>query len=71
MRVTGMFLLSTGVSAGICATTASASWLQRAPAAVTDAPIADSSHYKVEFENEFVRVIRVAFEPNWLIRETA
>lgn len=64
MRVTGLFLLSAGFAAGVCATSASASWLQRAPAAVPDAPIADASHYKVEFENEFVRVIRVAFGPH-------
>src|SRR4051812_9540541 len=63
MRVTGMFLLSAGFAAGICATSASAFWVQRspAPAPVPDAPVADSSHYKVEFENEFVRVIRVVF----------
>jgi hypothetical protein len=35
--------------------------LQRAP--VPDAPFASSDHYKVEFENEFVRVIRVTFGP--------
>jgi len=59
-----MFLLSAGFAAGICATSASAFWVQRSPAPVPDAPVADSSHYKVEFENEFVRVIRVVFGPH-------
>ena len=33
MKVTGMLLLSAGFAAGVCATSASASWLQRAPSA--------------------------------------
>src|ERR1700730_10162736 len=62
MKVTGMFLLSAVFAAGVCATSVSASLLQRAP--VPDAPFASSDHYKVEFENEFVRVIRVTFGPH-------
>jgi hypothetical protein len=54
MRMTSMLLLSAGFATGVCATSASASLLQRAP--VADAPIASSEHYTVEFENQFVRV---------------
>ena len=35
---------------------------QRAP--VPDASVASSDHYKVDFENEFVRVIRVTCGPH-------
>ena len=61
MKVTGMLLLSAGFAAGVCASSASASLLQRAP--VPDAPVASPGQYRVEFENEFVRVVRVTFEP--------
>ena len=29
-----------------------------------DAPVVDPTHYKVEFENEYVRVLRIHFGPN-------
>lgn len=34
-----------------------------APAVAQDATVVDSKHYKVEFENEEVRVIRVQYAP--------
>lgn len=35
-----------------------------APAAAQDATAVDSDHYKVEFENEHVRVLRITYGPN-------
>lgn len=62
MKMRSLFLLSAGFVAGIGVTSAGASLLQRAP--IPDAPVASPDHYKVEFENEFVRVIRVTFGPH-------
>ena len=62
MKTRGLFLLSAGFVAGICATGASASLLQRAR--LPDAVVASPGQYKVEFENDFVRVLRVTFGPH-------
>jgi hypothetical protein len=35
-----------------------------APQSALDAPTVDPAHYKIEFENEFVRVLRIHFGPN-------
>ena len=36
----------------------------RIPQPITDDPVkVDSKHYKVEFENEHVRVVRIKYEP--------
>jgi hypothetical protein len=62
MKVKSLLMLVAGFIAGICATRASASLLQRAP--VPDAVVASPEQYKLEFENEFVRVIRVTYGPH-------
>jgi hypothetical protein len=35
-----------------------------APASTLDAPVVDPAHYTVDFENEFVRVLRIHFGPS-------
>jgi hypothetical protein len=35
-----------------------------APVPKLDPPVVDSAHYKVEFENEYVRVLRIHYGPN-------
>ena len=61
MRLTVSSLVLTGFVAGVCVNSVSARWLQQT--AVPDAPLASPDQYRVEFENEFVRVIRVRFGP--------
>ena len=62
MNTKSLFLLSAGFVVGISATSASASLLQRDR--IPDALVASPSQYRVEFENEFVRVLRVTFKPH-------
>lgn len=62
MKVRSLLVLVAGFMIGICATLAGASLLQRAP--VPDALLASPEQYKLEFENEFVRVIRVTYGPH-------
>ena len=62
MKTRSLFLLSAGFVAGIGATSAGAALLQRA--SIPDAVVASPAQYKVEFENEFVRVLRVTFGPH-------
>jgi quercetin dioxygenase-like cupin family protein len=38
--------------------------LAAAPALAQDPVVVDSDHYKVEFENEYVRVIRITYGPH-------
>ena len=62
MKTRSLFLLSAGFVAGIGATSAGAALQQRAR--IPDAVVASPGQYKVEFENEFVRVLRVTFGPH-------
>jgi hypothetical protein len=62
VRLRSVLLLLAGFAGGILATNTIAWSRQRAT--IPDAVIASPDHYKVEFENEFVRVIRVKLGPH-------
>ena len=62
MKVRSVLLLLVGFASGIVVTNTIASSRQRAT--ISDAVISSPDHYKLEFENEFVRVIRVTYGPH-------
>jgi hypothetical protein len=62
MKLKSVSFLLLGLMLGILGSSARAEFLQRATA--SDALIASPDHYKLEFENEFVRVIRGKFGPH-------
>ena len=63
MKARSLLLIIVGFLSGIVtATAAHAAFQQRG--AVADALVASPDHYKLEFENEFVRVIRGRYGPH-------
>jgi hypothetical protein len=62
MRLKTLALLVGTFGAGICVRSALAAILQSGPA--PEATVVAPEHYHVEFENEFVRVVRVRFAPH-------
>jgi hypothetical protein len=61
MNLTSTRLILLGFILGVVASSAGGVYAQRSPA--PDALIASPDHYKLEFENAFVRVIRGKFGP--------
>lgn len=62
MKIKSVALVLSGLVVGSLSTAVFATLYQ--PRSVPDATVASPNQYKVEFENEFVRVIRVRFEPH-------